>query len=197
MLRKKLLTLACVLGILACGACFGPIYSPPAPPPPPLRTDVHGIHTIRVTVSSPSESHPLDPATLAEAVVDKVNWQAGVTGIHAHVQEEAGNEDALMEVKVISESVHSSESPSPAGTRKWTFDFKLSATLTRQDGEVVWRETNRDYSFFDYLATDNPADLWDNPPVRIHVTSVLSLRLVQHMLYGDKGGAYGAAAPLQ
>jgi hypothetical protein len=80
--QKKLLTLAGAIGILACGACFGPSnYKPP--PPPPIQIDLRGIHTISVEVTDTSEAHHLDATALSQRVHDVLNIYRNGTGVTA------------------------------------------------------------------------------------------------------------------
>src|ERR1035438_9069294 len=97
MLEKKLLTLACAAGILACGACFlPPLPEHHRPPPLPARLALAGIQSIRVSVTNTSESHHLDPSDLALAVTKSINELTNETGVSAYDQRYAG--DAVLEI---------------------------------------------------------------------------------------------------
>ena len=145
MFSKKLLTLACVVGILAFGGCIF-IPSGPAPPPAPPRVEFTGIQMIEVAVSNVSESHHLDSTDLAQAVVKEINDHAKYTTMKAEVQKRIGAAgDAVLKITVLSETAV----PVPAAkTPHWTFEFKISSTLTTADGKVVWGRTNESYAVY-------------------------------------------------
>src|ERR1035438_6901552 len=103
MLGKKLLTLACLLGILACGACSGPAYRPPVVRP------MVGVRTIQVVVANDSESRQLDPARLSAAIVVMLNRRhdgIGNGAFQATSAETLGDADAVLDVKILKESAH-------------------------------------------------------------------------------------------
>ncbi len=184
MVERKLLTLAGVVGILACGACFLPPlaqHAPPPPPPPPVRIELVGIQSIRVEVANASPSHHLDPAVLAQKIAETINLQSWRTKIHAYVGKEAGNGDAVLEVTVLSETV---EAATPAKIKSITFLINDSATLTRANGALVWQETEAGSSVFRNLVEGDPADAWKLPGLVDGVDRALSHRLVFRMISG-------------
>ncbi len=180
MLEKKLVTLASAAGILACGACF----LPPLPqhrPPPPVRIGIEGIQSIRVEVINASTTHRLDPAGLAQQVASTINEHPWNTKINAHVGKEDGEGDAVLEISVLSETIDAETPAKPGNVR---FVIKDSATLTRQDGALVWRETEAGSSIARNVAEGDPADAWKNPALVDGVDKALSNRLVFRMFYG-------------
>ena len=177
MVEKKLLTLACAVGILACGACF----LPPAPyRPPPPRIELQGIQSIRVAAANVSESHHVDPSALAQAVANSVELRARETGVNATAQGSAGPADAVLAITVLNESA----TPSPSSDKRLSLLINISATLTRQDGAVIWRETNAPYQFSYNLRSDDSEDVWQSAFLRTWVTNMLGNRLVYRMFYG-------------
>jgi hypothetical protein len=181
MLEKKLLTLACAAGILACGACFGPISSPPPLPPPLL--DLHGIQSIQVVVTSVSESHHLNLSDLAGRVTYFINWQTQHTGVSAYAQQQAEPGDAVLQITILSETVDLSSSPPLTARKKLPFLIKVSATLTRQDGQVIWHETDAEYLVHYSFKPEDSSDVWKDTFLRNYVTNQLSSRLVHRMFY--------------
>jgi hypothetical protein len=177
MLGKKLLTLTCAAGILACGACFGPIYRPP--PPPSL--DLQGVQSVRVEVTNDSESHHLDPSDLARRVAYNINWQTRNTGVSAHIQMEDGPGDAVLRISVLNESV--SPSRPPASHKKLSILIRISARLTRKDGQVIWGEA-APYSIHYNFPHEDPSDVWNDVSLLNFVTYELSSGLVHRMFYG-------------
>jgi hypothetical protein len=181
MVEKKLLTLAGVVGILACGACFLPPLPQHKPVPPPIRFGLDGVQSIRVEVANASPSHHLDPAALAQKIAETINGQSWKTKVNAHVGKEAGGEDAVLAITVLSESVE----PAPAAKNgRMTFLIKDSATLTRRDGTLVWRETEAGNWITHNVVEENAADAWKVPGVVDGVDRALSARLVFRMFYG-------------
>jgi|ERR1035438_1476691 hypothetical protein len=178
MVEKKLITLACAIGILACGACFLPPlpeHRPPPPPPLPQRLALAGIQSIRVSVTNTSELHRLNPSDLARAVTKSINEQVNETGVSAYDQRYAG--DAVLEIQVLSES----SKPFPSGQKGMVFEVTISATLTRKGGDVMWRETSVAYPIACFFAQADSSDVRNEPSVRNWVMSTLSNRLVNRM----------------
>jgi len=183
MVKKKLLTLAGAVGILACGACFRPPLPQHAPRRPPVRIGLEGIRSIRVEVANASPWHHLDPAALAQRIADTINeqsWRMNMK-VNAHVGKKAGDGDAVLEITVLSETV---EAATPAKIGSRTFLIKDSATLTRLDGALVWRETEAGSSIARSVAEGDAADPWKEPGLVDGVDKTLSNRLVFRMLYG-------------
>jgi hypothetical protein len=178
MVEKKLLTLACAAGILACGACFLPPLPEHQPPPLPPRLSLQGIQSIQVSVTNASESHHLNPTDLAQSVIQSINEQATETGVSAYDQRYA--RDAVLEIIVLSESA----TPSTTSDKKVSFMIGITATLTRQDGAVIWRETDAKYPFSYNLTSDRSADTWQNAFLRTWLTNMLGTRLVHRMFRG-------------
>jgi hypothetical protein len=178
MIEKKLLTLACAAGILACGACFLPTLPDRQPPPPPARLALAGIQSIWVSVTNTSESHRLDPRDLAQAVIKSINEQSHETGVSAYEQRDAA--DAVLEVTVVSET----EKPLPSNNKGVVFEITISATLTRKEGDLMWRETEALDPFSYSLTSDYSGNPLQNASVRAWVTNMLSTRLVYRMLHG-------------
>jgi hypothetical protein len=181
MVEKKLLTLAGVVGILACGACFLPeLPQHTTPPPPPVRIWLDGVQSVRVEVANASPSHHLDSAALARKIADAINEQSWKTKVNAHAGKEAGGEDAVLAITVLSETV---ESAPAAKTGSMTFHIKDSATLTRLDGALVWRETEAGNWIERKVAEENAADAWKVPGLVDGVDKELSDRLVFRLFY--------------
>jgi hypothetical protein len=138
MLEKKLLTTACAAAILACGACFlpPPAYRPPRGP------DLRGVQSIRVEAENVSDSHHLDPSSLASAVATRINDLAGETRVAASSQKEAGVAQSVLHFSVLSESM----SPYGSGKGELLFKITISATLTKPNGEVAWQVARAAFS---------------------------------------------------
>jgi hypothetical protein len=178
MVEKKLLTLACAVGILACGACFLPPLPEHQPPPP--RIELQGIQSIRVAAANVSELHHIDPSALAKAVANSIELRARETGVNATAQGSAGPADAVLAITVLSESAILSLS----SNKRLSLLINVSATLTRQDGAVIWRETDAAYQFSYSLRSDDSEDVWQSAFLRTWVTNMLSTRIVNRMFYG-------------
>jgi len=181
MLEKKLVTLVCAAGILACGACFLPPLPQHRPQPPQVQLDLQGVQSIRVEVTNNSEPHHLDPSELAQAIANSINWRTKETGVNAHVQKEAG--DAILAITVLNESVTSETTPANGGAVRWTFEVKTSASLTKLNGQTLWHYTEADSRFSRNFALEGHADAWRDPVLQNWLLASLSQRLVYRMFY--------------
>jgi hypothetical protein len=178
MVEKKLLTVACAVGILACGACFLPPPPERKPQPPPLRIDLTGITTIRVEVANGSETHRLDGADLAGEVARAMNARFGVRpDLRAYAGVDRSDADAELKITVESEALE--DDPTFEGR----FVIRDSATLARRDGAVLWQETNSMNRIFLQYLQGNTENVWRQPLVEKRLEAQLASRLVYRMLY--------------
>lgn len=182
MFSKKLLALACVIGILAFGGCIF-IPSGPAPPPTAPRLEFQGIHDIHVSASNTSEAHRVDPSDLAQSVAHSIRGRTSSTGIKAQVEQDAATADADLKITILSETAAPPPDSSSAKNASWTFKFNISATLAKSDGQVVWSETNAAHWYTLPPSRKDPLDAWSNPALRRSVTSYLGDELVYDMFY--------------
>jgi hypothetical protein len=176
--RKKLLTLAGVVGILACGACFLPPLPQHKPAPPPIRNGLDGVQNIRVEVVNASSSRHLVPAVLAQKIVETINEQSWKTKVDAHVGLEPRSEDATLVITVLSETV---EPTAKAGHMR--FNIEDSATLMRPDGALVWKETETANWITYNVDGEKEADAWKMLGGG-SVDKELSEKLVFRMFFG-------------
>jgi len=164
MLGKKLLTLACVLGILACGACFGPIIEHL-----PIVRALANARSIQVVVTNVSPTRHVDPSLFADALVEALNqpYQEGIepASISATDAVQGTTADAILKVILLKESARPLHDLfQPPGF--WKNSVTLSATLTSRDGRVHWSsgEITLSAESQGSLDQDNPlaTRLWRN-----------------------------------
>jgi hypothetical protein len=142
MLGKKLLTVACALGILALGACFGPVgeYRPPRPP----MNLFTGIQTVRVVITNSSPSHYLDPAVIQRDVVTDFNISGNQTNVHAVIE---GDGDSTLTLDVAEEDAHQIKGNAGGKSASWQFHAVGMAKLTNREGQVLWADPNWNVSY--------------------------------------------------
>ncbi|MGA3008891.1 MAG: hypothetical protein ABSD72_01390 [Terracidiphilus sp.] len=125
-------------------------------------------------------SHHLDSADLARKITDAINEQSWKTKVSAHVGKEAGGADAVLAITVLSETVE----PALTQTGRMRFLIRDSATLTRPDGALVWRETEAENWITRNVVEENAADAWKVPGLMDGVDKALSDRLIFRMFDG-------------
>jgi hypothetical protein len=182
MVSKKLITLACAAGIVACGACYLP--SPHEPPPPPLRIDLSGSEAIRVEVTNASATHHFNPADLSRWIAASINAQRRAGIPPARAGGEAVEGDAVLRVSLVDESLVSA--PTTQGSSNAVqVQLTLDATLTRPDGAIVWQERKHPYrSNGDYILSAS-GDSWVWKSVRFWVQRDFCNLLVARMFAGE------------
>ncbi len=139
MRRQKLVTLGCVTGVLACGACFLPPPSPrrPQPPRPLARIELGKSKRIRVTVMNNAEANAIDLAMMEGCVADSIN-NRHVVGVPPAVGGgSAQSDDAVLQVTMEKETAAQEPQQLSPGYTTWDFDVTLSAVLVRADGDAV------------------------------------------------------------
>jgi hypothetical protein len=154
MVRKKLLTLAGVVGILACGACFlPPLPQKKVPLPPALSF----VHKVAIQVEDATHSNLFDSRRMSESTafnfnqywtklpVKALNFYAGVSG------------DAILKITVISKTV---SCPNKRNEMQFcTFEMSSSYALTAADGRILQSRPQESAHFREWL---NGADLPEN-----------------------------------
>lgn len=192
MLEKKLLTLGCAMGILACGACFypppgGPPAGPPLPPlRPRVRINLDGSRRILVRVTNVSETHHVDPVPVGSWIAESINTQSEGDAPIAIAGNETTPWDAVLQVSIVKESASETATQSPAGTSREAVQLNIDATLTLPDGTVVWRETNRPYRSGDWGLLANSADPWSPANLGHWIHYYVCRTIVSQAFYGGR-----------
>ncbi|MGA2649837.1 MAG: hypothetical protein ABSF28_04920 [Terracidiphilus sp.] len=187
MLRKKMLTVACALGILACGACFLPPLPEPSPrrsaPPLPVQPRWYHIHSVRVIAADVSDSHYLDSEYLAMNLADRINWMARGYGIRAFASNQPANEDAVLEFKVEKESATPWTAQSTQKVTTWSFSIRTSASLRDRNGQVRWLDEEPAILFRAGFPQDPSIDIWKQGGFNESLPEFLGDRVAHLALY--------------
>src|SRR5579863_7606513 len=117
MLKRKLLALACLAGILVCGAC-GLIFREPPPPPPPMTLFI-GVRTVRVEVANKTATHQMDTGSLRDTLVRVINAQKGRTRLQATT---AGDADCVLSLIVLDEDEREIWTDPKQDAAMWRFE---------------------------------------------------------------------------
>jgi hypothetical protein len=183
MLKKKLLTIAGVLGILACGACFlPPIHNgPPTPPPPPPIHVPKNIHRVRVIVTDNSIPAQIDTQVMANAVVKYINLLSSSDGIAAH----AGGEpaDADLAIAIANEDAVLKQVEPSDSSESWLFQFTFSESLKNASGNILKQRTNIPVRVSYTLRAKHADDVWNVPGARDQYGLELSFKATQGLFF--------------
>jgi len=182
MLEKKLVTLACAVGILACGACFLPPLPEHVPTPPPVQLDLRGIHRIHVAVENASATHHLDADRLASWIAVRTQSQARGKKLTAFSGPSAPDQDGELKVTVLTESASPGQKGYKKGTVGWTFEVSVSAELRNSAGVTVWRENSGHYQFEHDEKPGDAAAAWADNDLSDWLMADVGNRLVFRML---------------
>jgi len=183
MIGKKLITLACAVGILLCGACFRAAYAPP--PTPPLRP-LAGIRSIYVTVANQSAARHLEPGELSQRLADAFNWKTIQTHLEAQTSGDTAATDAVLAISVLDEDGGPTDRPAGQDSVVWAFHFKVSSTLTRRDGQLIWSDAGSSYTaFYSFHKTGRPdfAPGWDQPGLARSLGDQVARQLVNKLVF--------------
>ena len=181
MLWKQLLTMACAVGILACGACFLPPRYTPQPPPAIFSENVKRL---RIVVVNQTESRHLDPSALAEVLAGKIDIFAAGAHVSSHIDGALNSaEDSVLQVQILSESAELQSSPSRNGLALWKFQIKTSASLTNASGIPLWR--GKEFLNLDVspsYATDAET-MWKDPLAQSDLLRRLGIELASRVIH--------------
>ncbi len=185
MLRKQLITLAAILGILGCGACFLPPLIPRTPPPPPMHIDLRGVRTIGVTAANESEMHRLDAVQMAKSLAEDANDSVQETRVRLRAHRDGRDEDAQLKLVILKETAIRLPQRKPGAVQTWALRLNMAMTLTARNGRVIWQDANWQMDAgTGILAADEAAFLQ-----RVSLQWVydeLGYLVARHMFYGER-----------
>jgi hypothetical protein len=177
MVKRRLLTIACVTGILAFGACG--MFD--RQPPPPMTLFV-GVHTVRVVVTDSSATHQIDVNGLREAVVKELNAPSNQTHFRAVTE---GDADCTLTLDIVSEDARAHIQDMQKDGALWNFKALISTTLRRTDGQQLWTKANwpveSTYGFY-HLHGREIGNAWIEPGFRKGFNARVSSQLVGELL---------------
>jgi hypothetical protein len=142
MIKKKLLALAGVLGILACGACFlPPLPRQHAALPPNLAS----VHLIAIHVEDATAGNLFDPLVMSNATASKFNqlWNDFPVRAEAFNAGEPG--DAALRITVLRKTA--SCNPEDNGNQFCSFELTATFILTAADGRILQSSQQKSSKF--------------------------------------------------
>jgi len=157
--RKKLLTLAGLVGILACGACFlPPLPQQRASLPPALAS----VHMIAIRVEDGTASNLFDPLIMSNATAGNFNQLWKEFPVKAEASNAGGPSDAVLRITVLRKTT--SCNPEGNGKQFCSFEMVASFTLTIADGRALqsWPQKSSKFGVW-YKGNSLPDNLNANP----------------------------------
>jgi hypothetical protein len=180
MLKKQLITAACVVGTLVCGGC-GLLFREP-PPQLPKRLFA-GTHTLRVQVSNSSPTHGIDVDSMREALVKELRAPSNRSRVLVVTE---GDADTTLNIDVVSEDARPFiQDPKRDGAR-WSFRVLITARLTDRQGKQLWVRTHWPIELshgFYHLNGREITNAWTVPGFRKELNEIVSSQLVDELLY--------------
>ncbi len=183
MLKQKLIALAGAVGILACGACFGPGEYHPPPPPPIVK---ERIRTLRVIVTDDSAERHVDASALEALVVRQMNALAGADGLTAYSHDqEMARVDAVLRIRLTAGNARMRRPAAEGMSAEWVVHLGVAEGLTRADGSQVWQQAVPDIPMDARLSAERQEDVWKDHGV----LGRLAYRLAKQAIEMDRGHA--------
>ncbi|HUB52001.1 MAG TPA: hypothetical protein VL986_07635 [Terracidiphilus sp.] len=182
MVKMKLLTVAAILAIIACGACFLPpiMDRQPTAPPPPRPPKLTGISTVRVFVIDNSIPADIDTAAAAAEVVQSIN-HSGSKAITAHAGGEPG--DADLNIAINNDAATLFRVWPSDRTESWSFTFNISELLIRTDGRTLWRRVDFPVGVTRVLLPNHAEDVWKESDVMNDCVQSLSIKATEGIFF--------------
>jgi hypothetical protein len=178
MLKRKLLTIACVAGILVCGACGLFIREPP----PPMTLFV-GVRTVRVAVTNKSTTHQIDLDAVRQAIIKELNSPFHQSHMLAVAE---GDADCTLNLEILDEDARESIQDPKRDGALWNFKALISAKLERKDGRQLWTRTHwpfeSTYGFY-HLHGKTITNGWIEPGFRKEFDERVTSELVSVLVY--------------
>jgi hypothetical protein len=170
MVEKKLLTLACAAGILACGACFSPGLNEPKPQLPPALASVH---VIAIQVEDGTGSNLFDSVIMSNATAGNFNRLWKDFGVRARALNAGGPSDSVLRIIVLRKTV--SITPEKNGRQFYPFEMAASYTLTTADGRILESMPERLSQFGTWFDGKSLPETWNSNPLRQDAAYALAM----------------------
>ena len=171
MRQKKLLTAACFLGILACGACFLP---EPHAPPPPLPPALAAVHKLAIQVKDATGEKQPDTTQISDATVRQFNRLWSDYPIRAVPFHDAKSAEALLTILILRETASCSAGRN--GAQFCMFDLQVSFSVTGNDGRVLLSKPSGDAQFGHRVNGRVPPAAWNTDEYRLGAASTLAMK---------------------
>jgi hypothetical protein len=181
MLKRKLLTLACVAGVLICGAC-GMMFREPAPPKPPMTLFV-GIHTVRVVVTNSSATRYLDSGLIQREIVSQLNLPTNQSHLRAVIE---GDADGTLSLDVVQEDAQEDGEDANQTGDHWLFHAVAAVKLTNRTGQVLRAESRWNAwhpVVFNEFQQRNFTPGWSDPAIRTEFAVLLARQLAHQIAF--------------
>ncbi len=162
MVKKQLLTLAAVVGILACGACFMPDLPEHKPASPPMPPALASVHMIAIHVEDGIGGNLFDPSIMSNATARNFNqlWQE--FPVRAEAYNALGPSNAALRITVLRKTT--SCKPGYNGNQFCSFEMIASFTLTDAEGRILISRPQENWNFNFWQKNDSlPNNLNSNP----------------------------------
>lgn len=158
-MREKLITVACVVAIVAFGAC-GTDLNLPNPrvplPPPPIVPGLSQVHSIAIQIQDASGGDSVDGDILSQAVVAK--WNSVLKKKYVRFYTMQPLMDATLKIVLLRKTLFCQ--PSSSFKQKCGIQLITSSTLTRQDGKVLWTGSDEESKGEFWVGYIAPQDVW-------------------------------------
>jgi hypothetical protein len=177
MLDKKLLTVACVVGIVVCGACG--MFEREAPPPMTLFV---GVHTVRVVVTNTSKTHQIEADAVRQAVVKEFNKPSHQSHMLAVAE---GDADCTLSLDIVEEDARKGVEDPKGDGASWEFKALIDTKLAGRDGKQLWAVTkwpiDSTYGFY-HLHGRTITNAWSERGFRNEFDAMVALETVRNVL---------------
>jgi len=178
MLKKQLLTLAGVLAILACGACFmPPLPQHHAALPPGLSS----VHSIAIDVEDGTANHLFDPIMMSKAAAGNFNNLWSEFPVRAEAFNGAGASDADLRITVLSKTA--SCNPEGNGKQFCSFEMVASFTVRAADGTTLQSSPRKSSKFGVWFKGDSLPDNLNASPFQQQASYSLAMTAGEMLFY--------------
>ena len=181
MVEKKLLTAACAVGILACGACFLP---PPNQPKPQLPPALASVHIISIQVEDGTGSNLFDPLMMSKAVASNFNHQWSEYPVRARALNAGGTGDATLRIVVLRKT--DSFTLGKKGRQFYPLEMVASFTVTAADGRNLASKPEEHMKFGAWFNGKSPPETWNSNPFLHDAAYALAMTAGDKLLHSER-----------
>jgi hypothetical protein len=161
MFEKKLVTLCCAVGILACGACFLPPLPERKTPLPPALASVHNI---AIHVEDGTAGNLFDPLIMSNATAGNFNRLWNEFAVRAEGFSTGKPSDAALRITVLRKTA--SCIPGDKGRQFCSIEMIASFNVTAADGRILQSNLEERSKFGLWVTGNSLPETWNSNPFR-------------------------------